>query len=107
MIFTKFTSWFKNLPTMAIWIVLFLFYFTIGAQLSLVRGLVLAAVLTPIQFTVYTLNLKRFMPRYYDTNKKKFRLNNTVLILLLATLGVSLESIYFHFNPDMAPPHRG
>lgn len=107
MIFSKFTSWFKNLPTIAIWIVLFLFYFTIGAQLNLIRGLLLAAVLTPIQFTVYTMNLKRFMPRHYESNKKKFRLNNAVLILLLATFGVSLESIYFHFYPDMTPPHRG
>jgi len=106
MIFSKFTFWFKNLPTYAIWVVLVIFYFTIGAQLSTMRGLVMAVVIPPIQFTVYTLNLKKYMPRYYETDRKKFRIHNTLLIGMLATLGVSLDSLYFHFYPELRPPHN-
>jgi len=103
----KVSTWFKNIPTYTVWVILFLFYFAIGAQIDTLRGMVLAASLTPIQFIMYNMNIKKFMPKYYDNNKRKFRIYNAILILLLSVLGIIIEIIYFNFYPEMRPPHKG
>lgn len=67
--FSKITKWYKALPSIAIWIMLALFYFTIGSQVSALKGLMHAIVLTSIQFTVYTINLRHLLPRYHNDQK--------------------------------------
>jgi two-component system LytT family sensor kinase len=101
--FSQFTKWYKALPSFAIWIMLALFYFVLGAQLSLLKGLFHAIVLTSLQFVVYKVNLRSIMPRYHDHQKKKFRLFNILLILGLALIGVSLEYLFLDSYPSLTP----
>ncbi|MDN5291951.1 MAG: two-component system, LytTR family, sensor kinase [Anaerophaga sp.] len=94
---------YKSLPSAATWIMLALFYFSLGTQISTVKGLFHAVVLTSMQYLVYNLNLRRFMPHYYDHYKNKFRHYNAILIIGLSVLGVFLESVFYDIYPNMAP----
>jgi len=104
--FSKLPDWYKSLPPYAIWIMLALFYFSFGAQLSPVKGVLLSLLLTPMQFIVYRTNLKNFMPRYYENYKSKFRLYNTLMIFSMAVIVGSIELIFYNFYPSLAPPHK-
>ncbi len=101
--FSKITKWYKALPSIAIWIMLALFYFTIGSQTSALKGLMHAIVLTSIQFTVYTINLRHLLPRYHNDQKIKFRAYNSVLIVFLAIVGVSTEAFFHYLYPSLTP----
>jgi len=101
--FSQFTKWYKVLPSFVIWIILALFYFVLGAQLSMLKGLFHAIVLTSMQFVVYMVNMRSLLPRYLDHQKKKFKLINTILILGLAITGVTLEYLFIDLYPSMAP----
>ncbi len=87
-------NWYNIFMSYAIWVILALFYFIMGLQINPARGLFHAILFVPMQYVVYNLNLKRFMPRYYDHEKNKFRYYNILLILTLATFGVIMEFMF-------------
>lgn len=101
----KLTTWYKAIPGYTIWILLVLFYFTTGAQISTLRGIYHALVLTSLQAIVYHVNLHRFLPKYYDHQKNKFRLANAVLIMSLVVLGTIAEAVFHHFLPQYSHPN--
>ncbi|WP_010662457.1 sensor histidine kinase [Marinilabilia salmonicolor] len=101
--FSNFTRWYKALPSIAIWIMLALFYFSIGSQISALKGLIHAVVLTSIQYIVYNVNIKWLMPRYHSGYKTKFRVYNTILIVSLAVIGVSIEAFFTKLYPSLRP----
>ncbi|PRZ00896.1 histidine kinase [Marinilabilia salmonicolor] len=104
--FSKFTKWYKALPSIAIWILLALFYFTIGSQVSWRKGLLHAIVLTSIQYVVFRVNIKRLMPRYHAKQKNKFRAYNTILIVSMALFGVATEMFFNQLFPSMRPDNH-
>lgn len=89
----------KALPAYAIWIFLFLFYFSIGAQFNYVRGLYQALTATSLQFTAYYINLKILLPKYYDRDYVKYRFYAAILILILASAGTLFELLYNKMLP--------
>lgn len=91
---TKTINWYNKLASYAIWVILALFYFIMGLQINPARGVFHALLFVPMQYVVYNLNLKRFMPRYYDHDKTRFRNYNGLLILALAIFGVIMEFLF-------------
>ncbi|MGQ1889873.1 sensor histidine kinase [Thermophagus sp. OGC60D27] len=103
---SKLSSWYKSFPSYAVWGMVALFYFSFGAQLSPVKGILLAVLLTPMQFTVYHINLKNLMPKYYDDHKGRFRLYNILLIFFLVVIVGTIEIVFYQFYPTLAPPNK-
>ncbi|MGQ1948632.1 sensor histidine kinase [Geofilum sp. OHC36d9] len=102
----KINNWYNLLTSYAVWVALALFYFVLGLQINLIRGLFHVVLFVPMQYLVYNLNLRKFMPRYYETDKRKFRLYNAALMPLLAGFGVLAEIVYRHFfTDDLTPSH--
>lgn len=103
---SKLPTWYKSLPAYAVWGMVALFYFSFGAQLSPIKGVLLAVLLTPMQFGVYHINLKILMPRYYDENKIKYRLYIFLLIFIMVFMVGTIETIFYQFYPALAPPNK-
>jgi hypothetical protein len=101
---TKFNTLIKKLPNYALWVMLFLFYFAIGAQFNFVRGTYQALLLTFLQLTAYYVNLKCFMPKYYGSSKRRYNIFSLLFVLGLALFGVAMEIIYVKLLPEYAPP---
>lgn len=96
-------NWYNRVASYAIWVILALFYFIMGLQINPARGLFHALLFVPMQYVVYNLNLKLFMPRFYDHDKNKFRYYNGLLILALAIFGTLMELLFRHYYkvPDV------
>lgn len=90
----------KVLAAYAIWIFLFLFYFSIGAQFNYIRGLYQALTATSLQFTAYYINLKILLPKYYDRDYRKYRFYASILILILSSAGALFELLYNEILPE-------
>lgn len=104
--FSKLPAWYKSLPSYAIWVMIAIFYFSFGAQISPIKGILLSVLLTPMQFTIYNVNLKFLMPRYYDEHKRKFRLYNILMISFLVLMVGFTEKIFYQYYPSLAPPNK-
>jgi len=100
----KINNWSNLLRSYAIWLTLGLFYFVLGMQLSLTRSLFNIVLFVPMQYLIYNLNLQKFMPRFYETDKLKFRLYNAILMLFMASFGVLAEILYQHIFTEDIPP---
>ena len=96
-------NWYNILASYAIWVILALLYFIMGLQINPARGAFHALLFVPMQYVVYNLNMKRFMPRYYDHDKRRFRYYNALMILALAIFGSIMEFLFRqHFvMPDV------
>lgn len=97
---SKTTKWYHILKGYAIWAILALFYFAMGSQLNVERGLLHATLFVPLQFIIYTVNLKKFLPNYYDNGKTKFKYYNFILLIVLIAFGISMELFFRQFFPD-------
>jgi two-component system LytT family sensor kinase len=87
-------NWYNILASYAIWVILALFYFAMGLQINIARGLFHAVLFVPMQYVVYNINLKKFLPKYYTNDKKKFRYSISLLILTLAVFGSLMEFLF-------------
>lgn len=94
------TKWYHKLRRYAIWVVLALFYFAMGSQLNLARGIYGAIVFVSIQYTMYTLNLRYFLPNYFTPKSKKVKYLNIFAVFAMATIGITLEMLFHDFFPD-------
>jgi two-component system LytT family sensor kinase len=72
-----------------VWGMLILLYFAVGLQDSYLRGLHFAVMFTIMQFIVYKLNTRYLIPSYFEKNRQKFIILNTILLLLI-TSGITL-----------------
>ncbi len=93
------TKWYHILKGYAIWVILALFYFAMGSQLNVERGLFHALVFVPMQYIIYTANWKYFLPNFYDNRKNKIKYYNGILILSFTVFGVFIELLYREFFP--------
>ncbi|HLW09036.1 MAG TPA: sensor histidine kinase [Fermentimonas sp.] len=96
---SKTTKWYHTLKGYAIWVILGLFYFAMGSQLNIQRGLFHAFFFVPMQYVIYTLSMKHLLPRFYDSKKNKIKYYNAILILSFTLFGVSVEVLYRKLFP--------
>lgn len=83
-----------------IWLGLAIYYFAIGNQISLLRGIINAVLFISIQLFIYVINIQYFLPKYYLTKKRRFYLYNIVIIATLSLIGVFIEYIFRGYFPD-------
>src|SRR5690554_5716186 len=105
------TTWYKAIPGYTIWILLVLFYFTTGAQISTLRGIYHALVLTSLQAIMYHVNLHRILPKYYDHQKNKFHLANIgqveFVFLVIVVFGQNAVQVHMVHNGLERGEHQG
>lgn len=73
------------------WLLVFLFYFIIWAQLSLYRAIIVSLLLTASQLSIVYINQKILLPKYFDTQRKKYINYVFYLLFVIIICSVSLE----------------
>ena len=73
------------------WLLIFLFYFIIWAQISVDRALIVSVLLTSSQMAIVYLNFKILLPRYFDSQRKKYINYVFYLFLLIVSFSVLVE----------------
>lgn len=70
------------------WLLIFLFYFIIWAQISIYRALIVSILLTSSQMAIVYINFKILLPKYFDAQRTKYV--NYVFYLFLMVVSVSV-----------------
>ncbi len=76
---------------MVFWLLVFLFYFIIWAQLSLYRAIIVSILLTLSQIIIVYVNQKKLLPNFFDTQRKKYINYVFYLLLIVVICSVSIE----------------
>ncbi len=98
---------FVLLKPYVLWVVLPMLYFTIGARGSWQIALVTALLYTAAQYIIFILNLKQWIPKYFEPYRSKFFNYNLLLVLLISALLTVLIHIAFKILPvEFAPDHK-
>ena len=90
----------NKLKTTLIWVGLALYYFAIGLQISFFRGIMNAALFISMQLFIYLINVRRLLPKYYLTQKRKYYLCNIIIMIIISGFGVLAEYIFRSYFPD-------
>ena len=73
------------------WLLVFLFYFVIWVQLSFYRAIIVSVLLTLSQIIIVYINQKKLLPRYFDSQRKRYVNNVLYLLLVVVLFSVSFE----------------
>lgn len=88
-----------------IWIGIFTVYFIMHVQISLEDSLFTAVVMLVSHMTIYYSSKNLLIPKYFETNQKKFVLIEMCIVLFLGVLVTWVEYLFFTYLSSYPDPN--